>query len=271
MGLAMEASAENNVEFIVLDRPNPLGGYRIEGNIVEDDFISFVSPYKIPYVYGLTCGELARLLNGEKMLTNGVQCKLNVVKMDGWKRWMRFEDTGLIWVPTSSHVPYEQTPFYVISSGVLGELNTTSIGISYTLPFQLFADDWINPDTLASKMNALDLPGVKFRPVTFKANTGSKWEGQILSGVQFYITNYEIAELLPIQFYFMQVNYELYPDHKLFDEADSANLKMFDKVMGTDKIRKLFSKNYKFDDIKDYLNKDIKKFRELAKKYYLYE
>ena len=83
MGLAMEAAAENNIEFVVLDRPNPLGGLRVEGSIVEDDFISFVSQYKIPYVYGLTCGELARLLNEEGMLSSGLKCKLNIVKMDG--------------------------------------------------------------------------------------------------------------------------------------------------------------------------------------------
>ncbi len=163
MGLAMEAAAENNIEFVVLDRPNPLGGLRVEGNLVENDFISFVSQYKIPYVYGLTCGELARFLNEEQMLSNGIKCKLNIVKMDGWKRELKFADTGLIWVPTSSHVPYSDTPFYLVGTGVLGELVTISIGISYTLPFQTFAAEWVNPDTLASRMNALNLPGVLFR------------------------------------------------------------------------------------------------------------
>lgn len=84
MGLAMEAAAENGKEFIVLDRPNPVGGLKIEGNLVEDDCISFVSQFKIPYLYGLTCGELALMLNGEKMMAS--QCNLHVVKMKGWKR-----------------------------------------------------------------------------------------------------------------------------------------------------------------------------------------
>ena len=81
MGLAMEAAAENGIEFIVLDRPNPLGGLHIEGNVVEDDCMSFVSQFRIPYIYGLTCGELAQMLNGERMLKHGVQCKLTVIKM----------------------------------------------------------------------------------------------------------------------------------------------------------------------------------------------
>jgi len=93
----MEAAAENNIEFVVLDRPNPLGGEKVEGNLVEDGFFSFVSQFKIPYVYGLTCGELAVLINEENLL--GKKCKLNVVKMEGWKRDMTFEKTGLQWVP----------------------------------------------------------------------------------------------------------------------------------------------------------------------------
>lgn len=93
MGLAMEAAAENGKEFIVLDRPNPLGGNRVEGCLVEDGFFSFVSQYKIPYIYGLTCGELAMMLNGERMLKDGKQCKLTVVKMRGWKRKMNYTAT----------------------------------------------------------------------------------------------------------------------------------------------------------------------------------
>ncbi len=96
MGLAMEAAAENNIEFVVLDRPNPVSGLKIEGNLAEDKFISFVSQFKIPYLYGLTCGELAKMLNNEKML--GAQCKLTVVPMKGWKRSMTFDQTGLPWV-----------------------------------------------------------------------------------------------------------------------------------------------------------------------------
>lgn len=270
MGLAMEAAAENNVEFIILDRPNPLGGLRVEGNIVEDGFFSFVSRYKIPYVYGLTCGELARLINEEGFLSNGIKCKLNVVKMNDWNRNMLFDDTGLIWVPTSTHVPYSDVSFYLVSTGVLGELVTVSIGISYTLPFQTFAAEWINPDTLAEKMNELNLHGVLFRPISYKTNYGP-WSDKILNGVQIYITDKSKAELLPLQFYFMQVNNELYPDKKILEMADSTRIKMFDKVMGTDKIRIKFAEKYRVEDIKDFLDKNIESFKELSKKYYLYE
>ncbi|HSL90864.1 MAG TPA: exo-beta-N-acetylmuramidase NamZ domain-containing protein, partial [Ignavibacteriaceae bacterium] len=106
MGLVMEAAAENNKEVIILDRPNPLGGNRIEGNIVEDGYFSFVSQFAIPYVHGLTVGELAILLNEEGLLSKSQKCKLQVVPMENWTRDMYFEQTGLPWILTSPHVPH---------------------------------------------------------------------------------------------------------------------------------------------------------------------
>ncbi len=269
LGFAMESAAENNIEFIVLDRPNPLGGLRIEGSLVEDDFISFVSRYKIPYVYGLTCGELATLLNERKMLTDKVQCKLTVVKMDGWKREMKFNDTGLIWVPTSPNVPTPETPFYMVATGILGELSVVGIGITYTLPFQTFAAEWIDSDTLAKKMNGLNLAGVLFRPIVYKPLYGN-WQDKILNGVQIHITDFDKVELLDLQLYFLQVHHQLFPKTNLFNLATSLRIKMFDKVFGTDRIRKRLVQRFKVKDVKRYLMKDVESFRKISKKYFLY-
>lgn len=269
LGLAMEAAAENKIQFIVLDRPNPLGGLRIEGNVVEDDFRSFVGSYAIPYVYGLTCGELANLINTKAALGNKVKCKLNVVKMEGWKRNMLFKDTELIWVPTSPNVPYMETPSYLVASGVLGELVVFGIGITYTLPFQAYADEWIDADTLAIKMDALNLPGVLFRPISYKVLYGD-WKDKIFNGVQIHITDFEKVYLLELQFYFLQVYHQLYPDTNPFTLATTNRMKMFDLVMGTDKVRLKFSKRFRVDDIKKFLHKDIDWFRKLSKRYYLY-
>jgi uncharacterized protein YbbC (DUF1343 family) len=269
LGLAMESAAENNIEFIVLDRPNPLGGLRIEGSLVEDEFISFVSRYKIPYVYGLTCGELATLLNERKMLTDKVKCKLSVVKMDGWKREMKFNNTGLIWVPTSSNVPTPETPFYMVATGILGELSVIGIGITYTLPFETFAAEWIDADTLTKKMNGLNLAGVLFRPIVYKPLYGN-WQDKILNGVQIHITDFDKVELLDLQLYFLQVHHKLYPKKNIFDLATSVRIKMFDNVFGTDRIRKRLSQRFKVKDVKRYLMKDVESFRKISKKYYLY-
>ncbi len=270
LGYAMEAAAENNIDFVVLDRPNPLGGLRIEGNVVEDDFISFVSRFKIPYVYGLTCGELAKLINTKSAIGNKVKCRLKVVKMEGWNRKMQFKDTGLIWIPTSPNVPYEETPSYLVGTGVLGELIVVGIGITYTLSFQTFAAEWIDADTLASRMNSLKLPGILFRPISYKVLYGD-WKDKIFNGVQLHITDYEKVNLLELQFYFMQVHNELYPDKDPFTLATSNRLKMFDKVMGTDKVRKKFSKDFRVAHIHKFLNKDLDWFRKLSQRYYLYK
>ncbi len=133
MGLVMEAASELNKEIVILDRPNPLGGNRVEGPLVEDGFHSFVSQYKIPYIYGLTCGELALFLNGEGMLKDGMKCSLTVVPMEGWERTMTFGTTGLQWVPTSPHIPDYNTAFFYPATGIIGELDPNMIGIGYTL------------------------------------------------------------------------------------------------------------------------------------------
>jgi uncharacterized protein YbbC (DUF1343 family) len=267
MGLAMEAAAENNIEFVVLDRPNPIGGVKIEGNLAEDQFISFVSQFRIPYIYGLTCGELACLLNSEGMLNQS--CKLTIVPMKGWKRKMTFEQTGLPWVLTSPHVPHATSAYYYAASGILGELNLMSIGVGYTLPFQIFAKDSIDALALTKRMNDLKLPGVLFRPIFLKPfyAVGS---GKNYSGVQYYITGYEKARLTEIQFYLMQEMAVLYPELKCFSPETSARFDMFDKVCGSDQIRLLFSANNRANDVLAYWRKDENAFRQLSKKYYLY-
>lgn len=269
MGLAMEAAAENGVEFMVLDRPNPLGGEKIEGNIVEDGYFSFVSQFPIPYVYGLTPGEVAKMINGEGWLKGGKKCKLTVIPMDNWTRNMTFEATGLPWVPTSPHIPHAYSPYFYVSTGIMGELGVFSEGVGYTTPFQVFGAEWINAAELSKEMNALNLSGVLFRPLVYKPYYGRD-EGKSLGGVQIYFTDYEKVNLMLLQFYFMQVNNALYPQKKAFNIGPKDRLYFFDKVAGTDQIRLKFEKNYKVDDIIDYLNKDVDSFRFKSGKYYLY-
>ena len=270
MGLAMETAAEYNLEFVVLDRPNPIGGDRVEGPLVEDGFYSFVSQFKIPYVYGLTCGEVAELINNEKMLKDGVKCNLTVIKMEGWNRNMTFEETGLEWVPTSPHIPHKNSAYYYSTSGIVGELGTVSIGVGYTLPFQTFAANWINGAKLTEKMNSFNLPGVEFRPITYKPFY-AMGKGEYLHGVQIHIIDFTKVKLTEIQFYFLEAVKEIHPDKDIFEMAEPNRISMFDKVAGTDKIRKAFTENWKFDDIKEAFYSDAEKFKEFSKKYYLYE
>ena len=268
MGEAMEACAQYGVEFVVLDRPNPLGGEKVEGCITEEGNISFVSQFKIPYVYGLTCGELALMLNEESMLSSG-RCKLTVVPMEGWKRSMDFTQTGLQWILTSPHIPQAESSFFYVVTGILGELGVVSIGVGYTLPFQLVASDEVDAQALADRLNALHLAGVQFRPIYLKPYY-SVGKDRDYQGVQIHITNFREAALSDIQFYIMQEIYSLNPQFDFFARAP-RRIRMWSQVCGADFIHDEFSKGYRFERIKAYWYKDNEAFKEKSSKYYLYK
>lgn len=274
LGLVMEACAEKGIEVMVLDRPNPLGGNKIEGCYVEQPFNSFVSQYRIPYIYGLTVGELAQLINEEGLNRGQLgdqapsKCRLAVVPMEGWTRDMLYEDTGLPWVLPSPNIPFKDSPKYYVSSGICGELyGFLNIGVGYTLPFQVFGATWIDPVALKAKLESYRLPGISFRTIYYQPISGTL-KGQLVAGVQFFFTDYDKARLTELQFHVMQALAELYPDKKAFDVATGVGL--FDKVCGTDYVRQEFVKRYNFADIKEYWRKDEKSFRALAQEYHLY-
>lgn len=274
LGLVMEACAEKGIEVMVLDRPNPLGGNKIEGSYVEQPFNSFVSQYRIPYIYGLTVGELAELINeeglnrGQKGDQEPAKCELTVVPMEGWTRDMLYEDTGLPWVLPSPNIPFKDSPMYYAASGICGELyGFMNIGIGYTLPFQVFGATWLEPEELKSRLESYDLPGVSFRTIWYKPFSGSL-KGQLVKGLQYFFTDYEKASVTMTQFYVMQAVAELYPGKKAFEVISGYGL--FDKVCGTDYVRIEFSKRYKVEDIIDYWRKDEESFRALSQNYHLY-
>lgn len=249
MGLAMEAAGESGIPFVVLDRPNPLGGLRVEGNeVIKPGFSSFVSQYPIPYVHGMTVGELARLFNGEGLLKNNVKCDLTVVEMKGWKRSLNWKATGLPWVPTSPHIPTPESATYYPATGIIGELGTLQIGVGYTLPFQLIAAAWItDAGKLADRLNSIpELKGVRFRPIYCKPFYGGAKDKDI-QGVQLYADapagTEEFTPLPLISFYILQELATMYPTQKPLETAQASRLSMFDKVIGTDQVRKAFIAN----------------------------
>jgi uncharacterized protein YbbC (DUF1343 family) len=274
LGLVMEACGELGIEVMVLDRPNPLGGNKIEGCYVEPGFYSFVSQYPIPYVYGLTVGELAVMINeegmnrGQKGTQEPARCKLTVVPMKGWTRDMLYEDTGLPWVLPSPNIPFKDTPMYYAAAGICGELaGFMNIGIGYTLPFQLFGATWLDPDKLKEKLDSYGLPGISFRTIWYKPFSGSQ-QGKLVKGLQYFFTDYESARLTDTQFYVMQAVAELYPDKKAFEVISGYGL--FDKVCGTDYVRTEFKKRYNVTDIIEYWRKDEEDFRTLSQRYHIY-
>lgn len=270
MGEAMDACAELGKDFMVLDRPNPLGGNKVEGNLVEKGFESFVSRFPIPYLYGLTPGELAMYINQEGLLDSGKKVNLEVVPMEGWTRDMTFAETGMPWVLPSPHIPNPEIGLMYPVTGILGELYCMSIGVGYTLPFKLVGAPWVDGQELAKRLNALKLPGLYFRPISVKPFY-STFKGENISGVEIYITDRDAASLSLTQFYIMQELAQMYPDKKPFEICDSKRFSTFDKVTGTSEIRKRFTKNYKVDDIFDYWTKDDAKFKMKKSRYHIYK
>ena len=274
LGLVMEACGEKGIEVMVLDRPNPLGGNKIEGCVVEPGFFSFVSQYRIPYVYGLTVGEVAMMINeegmncGQKGTQEPAHCKLTVIPMEGWTRDMVYEDTGLPWVLPSPNIPFKDTPVYYAAAGICGELyGFLNIGIGYTLPFQVFSATWLDAVRLKERLESYELPGISFRTIWFKPFSGSQ-KGELVQGVQYFFTDYEQARITETQFYVMQAVAELYPDRKAFEIIKGYGL--FDKVCGTDYVRHEIQKHYKASYIIGYWRKDEDAFRALSQKYHIY-
>ena len=266
MGMLMEACIEHGKELIVLDRPNPLGGEKIEGCLVEDGYISFVSQFKIPYLYGQTPGELALYLNATDYEN---KCKLTVVKMKDWERNMTWDETGLEWVVASPHVPHGQSAIFYPVTGIFGEFGYISIGVGYTLPFEVMGAPWISADTLAEAMNALELPGLEFRPIYYKPYY-STFQGELCQGVQIHILDYKKARLSEVQFLVVQELMRLWPEKDWFKLCNQKRFGMFDKVCGTNKIREMFGKRYQWEDIREYWYKDVEAYRAASSLYYLY-
>ena len=268
MGEAMEACGEKGIEFVVLDRPNPLGGVRVEGPLVEEKFRSFVSRWDVPYVYGMTCGELAQMINDEGWIKK--TCRLTVVPLKGWKRTMVWRDTGLPWVPTSPHVPHGESPLFQVATGMIGEIGGASIGIGYTLPFQCVAAPGIDPHALAKTLNACELPGVRFQPVTYKPYYAT-FKDQVIGGVQLYFTDPAHAPLTAINFHALEA-LKQQAGLDVFAEAAKTNksFAMFDKVNGTDATRKALQAGKAAADIVAEWKPVEKAFLEKRKKYLLY-
>jgi uncharacterized protein YbbC (DUF1343 family) len=185
MGLCLEQAARVGIKVVILDRPNPIGGRSVEGNIVAQDHRSFVGRYPIPMRHGLTMGELARFIVTECR----VPCDLEVIPMHGWNRGDYFPATGLDWVLPSPNMPSWETAL-LYPGMVLLEGTNVSEGRGTTLPFHLFGAPFVNQPRLADFLMGCNLEGVAFRPVCFEP-VFDKWRGEMCYGFQIHITDPE--------------------------------------------------------------------------------
>jgi uncharacterized protein YbbC (DUF1343 family) len=234
LALAMRECARAGVRVIVLDRPNPLGGDRVEGNVPDPAFASFVGLYPLPARHGFTIGELARRF----VLEEGIRCDLTVARMRGWRRAMLWEDTGLPWVPPSPNMPTPDTA-RVYPGGCLIEGTNLSEGRGTTRPFEWIGAPYLDGHRYAAALDAMSLAGVRFRPARF-IPTFHKWAGEVCGGVQIHVTDRRrfrpfrtgvaaitvARRLAPAEFRWKEPPYEF--EHKRLP---------IDILFGTDRIR----------------------------------
>jgi uncharacterized protein YbbC (DUF1343 family) len=260
MAYAMEAAKENDIPFIVLDRPNPQGGESVDGPVLEPEFSSFVGLYPIPLKHGMTVGELATLFNKEF----NIGADLKVIKMKGWKRDMDYDDTGLPFVLPSPNMPAVSTTFVYPATGLIEGTNVSE-GRGTTKPFELIGAPYINSDELAGKLNELRLPGVKFRAASFTP-TFSKHAGKLSHGVEIYITDREEFKAVPTGLHIIKTIQDLYPDDFEFLAAKNFNL-----LIGNGWVMSRIEEGSSVNEImKEYQEKQDA-FKKVRKNYLLYK
>ena len=189
MALVLRAAAKAGVEVVVLDRPNPLGGTRVEGNVADPAYASFVGLHPLAVRHGMTIGELAHYLN----VTHALGARVTVIAMRGWRRRMLWEDTGVPWVAPSPNMPTPDTA-RVYPGGCLYEGTNLSEGRGTTRPFEWVGAPYLDAHAYARALEDLDLPGVTFRPARFTP-TFQKWAGRLCEGVQIHVT--DVARFKP--------------------------------------------------------------------------
>jgi len=264
MAYAMQAAAENHIPFIVLDRPNPLGGDTVEGPVLEPKYSSFVGMYPIPLRHGMTVGELAKLFNKEF----NIGADLTVVEMKGWKRSMYFDDTTAPWVLPSPNMPTLDTAL-VYPGAALIEGTNVSEGRGTTRPFELIGAPFINGLELANQLNGLNLPGVKFRSASFEP-TFSKFQGELCNGIQIHVTDKEKYEPVLTGIAVVKAIHDLYPSDFQFRAENSQGISYFDQLIGNGWVRSDIENRVSLQDIQSKWQKGLEDFMKIREKYLIY-
>lgn len=260
MAICMQASAENDIDFIVLDRPNPISGLDMEGPILEyPEFSSFVGLYPIPVRHGMTVGELAKFFNGNFFEK---KANLSVIPMEGWKREMWHDDTFLPWIIPSPNILTLDTAT-VYPGQVFLEGTNISEGRGTAKPFELFGSPWIDGYEFTKKLTQHNLPGIRFREASFTP-TFSKYKGELCGGGQIHVVDRIQFKPFETTLYIIKTTMDMYPgDFKFFEEY-------FDKIMGTSKVREAFEQGVDVKDIIKKFERELAEFSDQRKPYLLY-
>lgn len=267
MANAMSACAKYGKKMIVCDRPNPINGTDIEGNLLELGHESFVGQFPIPMRHGMTVGELAKLFNEEFR----INCDLEIIEIDGWNRDLYFDEIDLHWVIPSPNMPTVDTAV-VFPGTVYFEGTQVSEGRGTTRPFEFIGAPYIDPVVYADVLQSLQLPGAVFRPTKFLP-TFQKYHNEVCGGVFVHVTNRDIFEPVITGIAMVKTIFDRYPNDFAWKEPPYEYVydrNPFDVIAGTAKLRESFEQGLTIDEIKESWRRDEKEFSDLREKYLIY-
>ena len=263
MSYAMEVAAENKITFVVLDRPNPINGVTVEGNILEKDYATFVGLHPIPVRHGMTAGELAKMFNDQGWLAGGVKADLKVIPVTGWKREMWYDQTHLEFIKPSPNMTTLQTAT-VYPGLCLLEGTNVSEGRGTEEPFIKFGAPWIEPTEFCKQLNHLKLPGLSFETTSFTPES-SKHKGVLCKGARITITDRDAVQAYWSGIQIVDTIHRMYPD-KL-----EWKIRHFDRLCGTEAVRKTIIAGESLVELRRSWKSQLDEFMKIRKKYLLYK
>lgn len=264
----MRAAARFGKRVVVCDRPNPINGVGVAGNVLEPEYASFVGQFPLPTRHGMTVGELARMFNEHF----NIGCDLEVIPMNGWRRELWHDDTDAPWVLPSPNMPTVDSAT-VFPGTVHFEGTQVSEGRGTTRPFELIGAPYIDPDEYADKLNALNLRGVFFRSCAFQP-TFQKHGGVTCGGVQIHVTNRDVFEPVLAGIAMVKLAHDMYPNDFRWKEPPYEYVydkNPFDVIAGTNKIREAFEQGVELDAIAETWKRPLLEFKQLRESFLIYE
>ncbi len=269
MALAMEASAEKGIKFVVFDRPNPINGIDVEGNILEPEFKTFVGMFPIPVRHGMTMAELAKMINEEGWLKNGIKADLTIIPMSGWKREMWYDETNLKWRPPSPNIPNIEVAT-VYPGTCLFEGTNVSEGRGTLLPFLKLGASWFSKENYSDVNTSLDIPGANIKSTSFMPvsiptmSLKPKFMNQKIYGIEISLTDRKLYKPYLTGIELVKYFYDLKKDKFEWRE------KHFDRLCGTAKIREMIIAGVTVEKINQWLNTNLSTFQKIRLKYLIY-
>ena len=269
MALAMEVAALKGIKFVVLDRPNPITGSVVEGPMLEDGFESFVGKFKLPVRHGMTVGELALMFQGESWIEGADKLDLEIVRMEGWRRELWFDQTNILWISPSPSMRTLSTATLYPGTCLIEGTNLSE-GRGTEIPFEKIGAPWVDGKLLADEMNKLHLEGVMFEAIEFTPEAilpsvpNPKYKDELSSGIRVRVIHRELLNPVKTGISLVYTLQRLFPENFKWSGT-------IDRLYGSDKLRNSIDNRVPLENIIENYSDGVDEFLELRMKYLIYE